>query len=265
MKLAWLTDIHLNFLDFDPLSDFMVFLFKHDAEAFLISGDIAEGDTIGQYLNILSECVSGRKIYFILGNHDFYRSSIERVRQTVREVCRSSENLVWLPGIDLIELSADTALIGHDGWADGRFGDYHGSGLQMSDHHIIEDFRRLDQEAILEKMQELAAEGADHLDRTLRAALAKYDRVVALTHPPPFEEACLNSGRIPEPDFLPHYASKVTGETLKAVMQEYPGKSLTVLCGHVHYPAEVEILPNLKVIVGGARYSHPEIQRVIEV
>ena len=40
MRLAWLTDLHLNFLDDDRIASFCAELATTDADAFAISGDI---------------------------------------------------------------------------------------------------------------------------------------------------------------------------------------------------------------------------------
>jgi hypothetical protein len=40
---------------------------------------------------------------------------------------------------------------------------------------------------------------------------------------------------------------------------------MTVLCGHTHSSGEAQILPNLRVLTGGAVYGKPALQRVLEV
>ncbi len=40
---------------------------------------------------------------------------------------------------------------------------------------------------------------------------------------------------------------------------------MTVLCGHTHGSGDAQILPNLRVLTGGAVYGRPGVQRVIEV
>jgi hypothetical protein len=40
---------------------------------------------------------------------------------------------------------------------------------------------------------------------------------------------------------------------------------LLVLCGHTHGSGEVQILDNLFVMTGGARYGEPAIQHVLNV
>ena len=44
-----------------------------------------------------------------------------------------------------------------------------------------------------------------------------------------------------------------------------PDRQMTVLCGHTHGSGEAKILPNLRVLTGGAVYGKPRVQRVIEL
>jgi len=264
MKLGWLTDIHLNFLDPSDLTEFVVFLAKHDAEAFVITGDIAEGNTIRKYLKILADSIE-KPIFFVLGNHDYYRATIAGAREEVSELCRTHENLIWLNEAGVVQMTDYAALVGHDGWADGRYGDYENTEVMLSDHILIRDFSRCDKDERLEVMQKLAGEAVEHFGKYLHEAFEECERAFAAVHPVPFEEACLYNGKMSSEDFLPHFASRVIGEKLTEIMRGYPEKQLTVLCGHVHFPAELEILPNLKVVVGGARYGSPQVQRVFEV
>ena len=79
MKAAWLTDIHLNFLKSKQLDAFLQSLSRQTADCFLISGDIGGSDSVVGYLKQMA-AVLKRPIYFVLGNHDYYGSSIEEVR-----------------------------------------------------------------------------------------------------------------------------------------------------------------------------------------
>jgi hypothetical protein len=38
----------------------------------------------------------------------------------------------------------------------------------------------------------------------------------------------------------------------------HPECEMTVLCGHTHSSGEVSVLPNLRVVTGGAEYGSPE-------
>ena len=46
MKLAWLTDVHLNFLDADERKKFYQEIINTQCDGVLISGDIAEAPSI---------------------------------------------------------------------------------------------------------------------------------------------------------------------------------------------------------------------------
>ena len=123
MKAAWLTDLHLNFLKHDKVDDFLQILSKESADSFLMSGDIGEADSIINYLKMI-ESILKRPFYFVLGNHDFYKGSIKTIRSNISDFVKTSDKLIWLNEVDFISLTDETALAGHDSWADGRLGDF---------------------------------------------------------------------------------------------------------------------------------------------
>jgi 3',5'-cyclic-AMP phosphodiesterase len=71
-------------------------------------------------------------IYFVLGNQDFYGGSIAAVREAVARKAAASRWLHWLPESGVIPLTANTALVGHDSWADGRLGDFFRSEVMLN-------------------------------------------------------------------------------------------------------------------------------------
>ena len=73
MRLAWLTDIHLNFVGTAARRALMEKV-ERVCDAVVISGDIAESHDVEGYLTEMEEIVQ-KPIYFVLGNHDFYRGS----------------------------------------------------------------------------------------------------------------------------------------------------------------------------------------------
>ena len=86
MHLAWLTDLHLNFVDPDCVDGLCRRIRDEGADAVLISGDIAEAPGVEAYLEFLGRRID-RPIFFVLGNHDFYRGSIGEVRARVAAFC----------------------------------------------------------------------------------------------------------------------------------------------------------------------------------
>lgn len=259
MRLAWATDIHLEFLNPSALTTFCITLAKSPAEAFLISGDISQARGLPRHLRILERTLE-RPIYFVLGNHDFYHGRIAEVRERVGEISGISSYLRWLPATGPVELSPAAGLLGHDGWADGRLGDYANSPVLLNDYRLIDDFIGLDASARLRLLNRLGDDAAAYLRRELPSALNRWKRLVVLTHVPPFAEAAWHMGRRSDDNWLPHFSCKAVGDALREAAESRPDREITVLCGHTHSAGEVAVLPNLRVTTGGARYGEPRIQ-----
>jgi len=83
MKLAWLTDIHLEFLSPGQLESFLHTLQVLDTDAFLLGGDIAQSHSLEGYLLEMENTLQ-RDLYFVPGNHDYFYGSIEQVRRDIR-------------------------------------------------------------------------------------------------------------------------------------------------------------------------------------
>ena len=81
---------------------------------------------------------------------------------------------------------------------------------------------------------------------------------------PPFPEAALYQGKPSGADYAPFFICKATGEVLREAAA-HPERDYLVLCGHTHEAYEAQVLPNLRVLTGGAEYRHPGIQRVLEL
>lgn len=264
MRIGWLTDIHLSFLSFQERSAFYGRIQAEKPEALLISGDIGESDCVTQILAEFSNAIEA-PIYFVLGNHDFYGGSIANVRKMAARRCASSDKLYWLPAAGIVPLTANTALIGHDSWADGRLGDFYRSDVMLNDYFQIEELCELLKPQLLAKLNALGDEAALFLEDHARQALAQWRNVLVLTHVPPFRESCWHEGRISADDYLPHFACKAVGDRLAALMRKHPQNNMTVLCGHTHGSGFAQILMNLSVLTGGAEYGRPELQGVFKL
>jgi 3',5'-cyclic AMP phosphodiesterase CpdA len=263
LRAGWLTDIHLNFLQPEERAAFYKGLSERNLDALLVGGDIGEADSVVQFLGEMERAVEA-PIYFVLGNHDFYGGSIAAVRAAISRLCAGSRRLHWLTASGVIPLTADTALIGHDSWADGRLGDFFRSEVMLNDYVLIQELRGLKKGQRFAKLRELGDEAAEFLATRVREALA-WKNIVVLTHVPPFREACWHEGQISNDDYLPHFACRAVGERLAVVMRDHPGNSMTILCGHTHSPGSVRVLENLEVLTGGAQYGEPALQRILDL
>ena len=262
MKALWTNDIHLEFLDDRKRRSFLRKLDRSDADCILIAGDIGQAPSIVSYLEEM-EAILRRPIYFVLGNHDYYHGSIASTRASVRTLVTRSRWLRWVSETGVTRLTEKTALIGHDGWGDGRLGDYSSSGVELNDFLLIEELSGLSRGERLQRIGALGDEAARHLKKALPEAL-RSDHVVVLTHVPPFAEAAWHEGRHSGPDWLPFFSCKAAGDVLRTAMEDHPDKRMTVLCGHTHGGGVSQILPNLVAYTGAARYGHPVASGVFD-
>lgn len=269
MRLAWATDLHLNFVDEDARHAFCDRILDR-CDALVITGDIGESHDVVEHLRFLERKLQ-RPIYFVLGNHDFYRGSIARTRAAVAELAHYSDYLVYLSAADVVKLTPRTALVGHDGWADAQYGNFAESDVILNDYVLIEELRlwngdgRLDKPRLSKALYELGEEAARHFRRTLADAARTYPHLIAATHVPPFAEAAWYAGRTSDENYLPHFSCRAAGEAMRMVMQDYPQCDLLGLCGHTHGGGEIQPLPNLRVLTGEAAYGAPAIQTVLEL
>lgn len=256
MRLAWLTDIHLNFVGPAEITALCRAIIEQIPDTVLIGGDIAEAEDLECHLELLADRLQ-RPIYFCLGNHDYYGASIADVRARVTRLAAESRWLCWLDTAGVIELTATTGLVGQGAWGDGRLGDYEHSRVLLNDYLRITDFIGLDSTERRPVLAALGQEAADYLRAVLPQALDRFPHVLLLTHYPPFEEACWHEGRVSDRDIVPHFTCGAVGEVLLELMGQRPDRLLTVLCGHTHGAGDSWLLPNLHVRTGGARYEHP--------
>jgi predicted MPP superfamily phosphohydrolase len=263
-RLTWATDVHLNFLAGQGMDAFAEALRREEPDAIVITGDIAEAPTVDPLLSLLAADLK-IPIYFVLGNHDFYRGSIPRVRAVVTALSRRSPWLAWLPVAGVVSLQPDVALIGVDGWSDGRLGDYVRSKVELNDYVLIAELAGLDRATRLTRLNQLGDAEAAALEPLLAEALKQHRHVIVATHVPPFKEACWHEGRVSNDDWLPHFTCRAVGEVLRRAALAHPEKQIRVLCGHTHGAGSADILPNLKVVTGGAEYGEPRVQGTMEL
>ena len=265
-RLAWLTDIHLNFLKKDPprLAGFFADVRAISADALLIGGDIGEAHDVVDFLCRIDDELA-QPVHFVLGNHDFYFGSIRRVREQVTQLCRERPRLHYLSAEGVQEITADVGLVGHDGWADARVGDYDRSTVMLNDYQLIEELAHITKGRSAGPSGPLGRSGRGAYPASPpRSPPASTHTFVLLTHVPTMEGACWHEGAISADDWTPHFTCQAVGDVCVEIMRSQLDRQLTVLCGHTHGQGEYQPLPNLLVLTGGGQYGHPAVQRVFE-
>jgi predicted phosphohydrolase len=264
MRAVWLTDIHLDFLSESACTAFFESIASERPDAVFLTGDISVAPSLLAHLRAMADAIQ-TPIYFVLGNHDCYHGSIATVRAAVSECGRSHSLLRYLPEVGVVPLTTSTALVGHDGWGDSRYGDYVRSSVRLNDHLLIKELTSLTHSKLRERLRQLGNEAAGYLRETLPKALDQFRRVIVLTHVPPFKESCWYQGRLSNDEWLPFFACQAVGDVLRNLMEKRPDQQLDVYCGHTHNPGTAQILPNLRVFTGEAEYGAPQVNKVIEI
>ncbi len=260
-SIAWGTDLHFDVAPEDIYQGFIDSLIDSKADLLLISGDISEKlDFRTRLQNIYRRFQ--KPIYFVLGNHDFYHSSVIKGRKAAHELMQQNSGIHYLTKGDCFEIASNVGVIGHDGWGDGRCGDFLESKLVIKDYQHIEELQNLE---LLERLAKVNAWGelaSEEVLSKLTKALKKYQKVILVTHYPPFREACQDEDERDGDAFFPHAVCQAMGDILWHTMQKHPDRELMVLCGHAHAQSDVNILPNLRIVTGKATLGKPTFQMI---
>lgn len=286
-RVLWVTDPHLDCVRGDAPRVFGQYLRQEnpDAEALLITGDIAQANTFSSMLEGLAKS-TGLPLYFVLGNHDAYGGSLYAARKAARGV----KGAHWLPAAGVVAFG-ETALVGQDGWYDGRLGAGSASKFLLNDFSRIKELRleymprarRMGasmtifgglpehmRREVLNPVVLLAGKIADAeaeaAKKTLQSAVGQgFKKIVFATHVPPFEGAAWHQGEPSDHDALPWFASKVMGEAILSVAQQAPDVAFIVLCGHSHSPGTCDPAPNVHVLTGKAVYGSPYLAGTLDL
>lgn len=263
MRIAWITDPHVNFI---ADREWFRAILDEKPDGVLITGDIAESKSIRGALLAFAEETT-RPIYFVLGNHDFYRSSFASVRADVTSAVADVPSLVYLHDRGIVRLSDKTALVGVDGWYDGRNGDFDRSSVVLNDFLVIDDLRKHarigDVGGLRRRMEQYTDADAERLVGFIEKAIdPRLERLIIATHVPPFAGAARHEGKVSGPDHLPFFSNKAIGlavmEATKT-FRERLGGHVEIYCGHTHSEGVIHPAENLSVYTGAAEYYAPSL------
>lgn len=263
-RVVWLTDLHLNHCDDNLVDQLFQEINAQEPDSIWIGGDFSESFQLLRYLRWMDHVFSC-PVYFVLGNHDYYFSSIKMIRDQVTDFSSQKEKMTYLTASGPVPITDNSMLIGHDGWSDGRCGDYEKSVVMMHDYQTIEELVGLDKIARWEVLKKLGDEAGNHIRKNLEAAFQRCDHVYILTHVPPTRGACWHNGSISDDQWAPHFTCKAAGDAIIETLRQYPEKRASVFCGHTHGEGESTPCKNLKIYTGKSLYGQPSITKVFEV
>jgi len=249
-QLLWLTDLHLDRATESEKFQLFKKLQSQNYQKVVITGDISTAHQLIDHLQQIAETCHPRPVYFVLGNHDYYGSSLTHVNSEVASFCAATPNLVRMNGHHAIRLAQDTCMIGLDGWADARAGYRAATTIDSPDHHRIEDFEMLDRTSAFRKMEQLGRESESLLRATLPYALTCYKHVVIATHVPPYPHAAKYNDRTCGPSHLPHFTNVSAGLVISSIARGFPKTKITILAGHTHSQFHGDVTDNVQIYVG---------------
>lgn len=281
-----MTDIHLDHLErsggLSHVRDNFVRKIGKDVDGIIITGDISLATSIVNHLEIIDSIVD-KPVYFVLGNHDFYKGSFQDTRQEVINCAAASKNLHYMTSKSFISLTPDTALVGHDGWYDGYHGDAISSPYIMSDWLQIMEYVnagalhkfptqiptqfhvRPNLGIILGLSRQQAMNAAEHVLVNATLAAKTHKSVFIMTHVPPFLDMYTRRPTDGEVSAAPWYTSKFMGDTITAIANLHPTVRFDVFCGHTHAKKDVQVLNNVFGHVGPSAYGSPQCAGIIAV
>lgn len=270
MKIAWATDIHFDHAHPLKQKNFLRKVQEASPDFLLLTGDISNGHFADQHISFIQTFLPKIQTYFVLGNHDYYGSSIAKVRQKMIGAFSATGEgkATYALTQPYFHMSKDVALVGHDGWYDGIYANWFKSKLIMADYQVIDDLKDYQcptPELRYAKLVELAKEGAAHVYHGANKAVEDgYNLVYIITHVPPFPQNSVYDGKMSDDTWMPHFSSGHMGDTLIQLAAENPNVEFVVLCGHSHGEATHKELPNLICHTGKAKYKEPRLANIFE-
>lgn len=239
--IKFCNDLHLDFLTDKQLDSFFEEVNKEDF--IIIAGDICEAYSFSRYAKRFTT-----QVYFVYGNHDFYKSSFQNVLNLMKP-----KNFHMLDNhpVDM----GDYMLMGKNLWYDLKAGDFKNSDVWLNDFKLIWEFMNKTKSEIKEIINKMVNFGISELREEIKSC--KHDKIVIVCHYPPFPEVSMYRGEQSDSDHLPFYCCKSLGDLLL----EFPDKEFTCLSGHAHYACQKQI-KNVNAIVGEGDYEKPFINEV---
>ena len=291
MKYLHITDIHLDHLTPNPRPKTNDLIMKghlelvkgfakkitsiNEVNDVFLTGDISSGELLISHLTILAEAFvkAGKRLHFVLGNHDFYNSSFQTVLEEVRNISTNhkfKKHLFYSTNKSYFDKNSSTLVVGSNGWYDGEYAPFFSTTLdslnksvEMNDFYLIIELNKLRSESrqyLYQECKRLAKDYAETLRQDIEfGILGKSPKHIAvLTHIPVFKELSTYNGKISDDTWLPCFSSKFMGDMLLEVSKKYPNINFHVFCGHSHGRAEYSPLSNLKCFTGKSQYGMPE-------
>jgi len=269
-KMGWVTDLHIDHCTKESKTALYNEIKAARLDGLVVTGDITTAKDMSNHIYELADCMAPKDLFFVLGNHDYWGSSLYKVRRVVENLTEVEDHINYLPACDPVSLSTSVALVGVDGWYDGRVGCANPPKLIMNGWRLMDDYILFngDPNLILMKSREIAEAESEMLRMKLTEACQKHNSVIIATHFPPWREAAWHRHHLSDDTFAPWFTSITVGETIEDVAAEYPLTNFLVLTGHTHSSGEYWPANNIRCRTGkpgSSDYGEPRLVEIFSV
>ncbi len=235
-RLLWVTDPHFEKAPQRIRDKIVQRLEARDYDMALITGDIATATTLPAILPKLAEACGQRRLFVLLGNHDFKGADVRETLFTADHICGRHRNLIHLTTSAPTRISDHTTLVGHHGL----------SGIAC-------------------RRNQDTAESSEKIRHGIFSARRSGTGLLAATHYPPFRSSALFNGRPCDKRGQFTYCNGVLGYMLIKLAKKHRQLPIRVFAGHTHHACEDTILPNLHCRVGRAGPGQTGVQGIVMV
>ncbi len=257
------SDLHLDHLNLEERKEFLSRVSKecNDQDAvLLLTGDLTSHKNLWEHVDELAQASRARMLY-VLGNHDIWGGSFVQANTTLRPHGLVDGHAVFMDHVDRVQLEDDLCVVGESGWYDGRNGLQGPPKFIMNDWFFISEYRTNHGLTERKFSERVADARAAIMNKKLRAAIkAGNNRIIVLTHVPPWVESCRHMGRPSDAYALPWFTSQVMADTIDQIAKEHFRVKFEVLCGHTHDACKWHRDENVHVHVTGASYGAPYVR-----
>lgn len=245
------SDLHLNFLSENALDNFFNNVQNKNPDNILLLGDIADGKTIISILERFSKINS--KIFYVLGNHDFYWSSFYNIYEQCKKL---PSNLYLLDHEQPLYFDDNTCIIGSSGWYDAGWMKPILPFVYIADWFAIADLQKFFTYSNFHKFcLDLTNFYTKSLQLKLINGLSNYDNIIMLTHFPPLFKT--HDNKAAHYWWKPYDSCKKMYDMIIDTMKHHPNKKLTIYAGHTHDAWQTKLLDNVVLNVEGCCLGNP--------
>lgn len=229
IKSLWVADLHLDHMGVEDYGKTMRAFQEAQADVCILGGDIGTARNFEFFLRQLSERCPKTQFYFVLGNHDFWYSTIGGAQSMAKYL--RIPNVTYMTALtEAVTLGEGIQLVGVDGWYDYRYGDA-SKAVKLNDEYTILLHDRSD---VIGYAQQFVEQQVARLKEQLSTVRADTKLLNVVTHVPPFAEMCRYNGSPSDDAHLPVFSCKAIGDTLREWAFAHPDTYVHVFSGHTH-------------------------------